>query len=327
MTNPDTMNDRVYLSNDGQEGSDMTDKKRLFISFSGGETSAYMTQLIMNSDYRSRYDEVVIVFANTGQENEQTLDFVERCDKYFGWQVHWVEAVVYPGRKSPGGRKVSFETASREGEPFEQAIKKYGIPNSKFKDCTRNLKLNPMISYLRGAGWKPGSYDTAIGIRVDEIDRVSSSQKDRRIVYPLIQWRPTTKPQINEFWRKMPFRLQLAGYQGNCKWCWKKSMRKHFQLIDENPAQFDFPRRMEREYGLIGPEFHKKSMDRPLRDGYSRTFFRGNLSVDDLFRLRDEKGSAFVPPSDDAQVFDATLDLGGGCEESCEVFADEDDKR
>lgn len=304
--------------------------RRLFISFSGGETSAFMAWAILNSAWRGQYDEIRVAFANTGQENEQTLAFVDQCDKAFGLGVVWVEAVVHHGeRRSPTARIVDFASASRDGQPFEESIRKYGIPNSKFKECTRNLKLNPLTNYLASIGWAPGSYDTAIGIRSDEIDRMSAHAEARRIVYPLINWLPTTKPQINTWWSRQPFRLQLKGYQGNCRWCWKKSFRKHLTLIAEDPSMYDFPRRMEAEYGLVGPEFRKPDEQRhkPLPADYRRVFFRGNLSTEDLFRMHDEQRETFKPANDDAQVFadfDPHLDTGGGCEESCEVFADED---
>lgn len=303
--------------------------RRLFISFSGGETSAFMMLWILLS-WRDRYDEFVVVFANTGQENEATLDFVRRVGEHWNIPIVWVEAVVHPGqRKAPTHRVVSFETASRDGRPFEDHIAKYGIPNFKFKDCTRGLKLRPIESYLRSIGWANGSYDTAIGIRVDEVDRISANPAARRLVYPLIVAAPMTKPMINTFWAAQDFRLGLKGYEGNCRWCWKKSFRKHLTIIGETPDVYDFPRRMEAQYGLVGAEFLKDPSTRrsPLPAEYRRVFFRGNVSVDVLFDMHANRKGAFVPAPDDADVyvdFDADLDVGGGCEESCEVHADED---
>ena len=49
--------------------------KKLSISFSGGKTSAYMTKWLMDNK-KQDYDEIVVTFANTGQENEETLEFV-----------------------------------------------------------------------------------------------------------------------------------------------------------------------------------------------------------------------------------------------------------
>lgn len=302
------------------------DRKRLLISFSGGETSAFMTHWILKN-WRDRYDDILIVFANTGQENEATLEFVRQCDDHFGFGTVWIEAVQYHGqRKSAGFKVVNYVSAARNGKPFEDSIRKYGIPNHKFKDCTRNLKQKPIEAYAASVGWVLGSYDLAIGIRADEIDRMSMAATKRRIVYPLIKPHPTTKPQINTWWAAQPFRLRLKGYQGNCKWCWKKSLRKHLTIISETPEHYDFPRRMEAMWGRVGPEFLKDpaTLERPIEPDYQRTFFRGNLRVDDLFAEYERKKDTFVPAHDEAAVFDPDYDVGAGCEESCEVFSDED---
>lgn len=193
--------------------------KNLFISFSGGETSALMTRLLLTR-WRDRYDKAVVVFANTGEENEATLEFVRDCDLAFGFDTTWVEAVVHPeSGEGTTHRIVTFETASRKGEPFEAVIQKYGIPNAKFSHCTRELKQRPMYSYMNELGWKKNEYQVAIGIRADEATRRSA---DVNLVYPLLDWEPLSKPDVNSFWQQQPFRLQLAGYQGNCKTCWKK---------------------------------------------------------------------------------------------------------
>jgi len=296
--------------------------RRLLISFSGGETSAYMTKLILD-EYCDRYDEVAVVFANTGQENEQTLEFVKRCDEAFGFNTVWIEAVVHHGsRRSPTHKIVTYETADRTGQPFEEMIKKYGIPNKRYAHCTRSLKYYPITSYVRSLGWKANTYDTAIGIRIDEIDRMTTDSRKVGIVYPLISWQPTTKPQINSWWAKQPFRLPLKGYQGNCKWCWKKSLRKHLTIMSEMPEAYEFPARMEAQYSYVGPEFDKAVRHKPLPENYRRVFFRENRSTEDIKRIYEEKKGQFIPANDDAQVFDETLDVGGGCSESCEVYTD-----
>lgn len=301
--------------------------RRLLISFSGGETSAYMTWRILNDPaLRSRWDEILVVFANTGQENEATLEFIRDCDAHFGFGTVWIEAQQVHGvRMRARARVVTFETASREGEPFADAIRKYGIPNASFKDCTRNLKQSPIESYAEDIGWgSPGHYDLAIGIRSDESDRVSVKAKQRRIVYPLLHDVPMTKPKINFWWSQQPFRLRLRHWEGNCKWCWKKTDRKLMAIMRDTPEAFDFPRRMETAYGKHGPEFIKTTRSKPLPEDYRRVFFRKNRSVADLERLFQSLPPDFPDPDDAAQVFDADWDVGGGCGESCEVWADEE---
>lgn len=282
--------------------------EKLFISFSGGRTSGYMTNKIMES-YAEKYKEVVVAFANTGQEHEKTLEFIDNCDKVFGFNTIWVEAAVNPVHGKGNTHKVvTFETASRNGEPFEAVIQKHGIPNQAFPQCTRELKLAPLRSLMREIGWKANTYDTAIGIRTDETRRVRKDAENVSIVYPLIDWFPTDKHDVLDWWSEQEFDLCIAEHHGNCTWCWKKSIKKHMLLMQEMPDIFDFPEKMEEKYNLIGPEFKKYSNSHP------RTFFRGQKSVKDLKALFLEIGSSTIPIKN-------LSDENSGCSESCELYA------
>lgn len=293
------------------------------VSFSGGETSGLMSKLVMER-MASEYDVVRFVFANTGQENEETLQFVDKVDRAYGLNVVWIEADPSRGRDGVGFKVVDFETASRNGEPFEAAIKLYGIPNTSFPQCSRELKTRPIKKWTTASGWAPGTYDNAVGIRIDEVDRMSPTAKRDRVIYPLIKQFPHTKPAVNEFWAAQPFRLELKGYQGNCKWCWKKSLRKHLTIMSETPEAYDFPERMEALYPDAGAGMG------------GRVFFRGKLSTKDLRHLAQT--TKFEPASDDAREYqvdlldwlavngplDPDMDMDAcGAGESCEVdFSD-----
>lgn len=224
-------------------------KKKLLVSVSGGETSLFMAVWIwlhLKDEY-----EIIFVFANTGQENEETLIFLKQCEEHFGIKIIWIEADVIEGKGNGTRFKiVNFETASRNGEPFEAVIKKYGIPNTKFLHCTRELKMNPIKAYAKSI-WGKEKYYLAIGIRIDEFDRMNPNKDKLRIIYPLIskEMQPMTKPMINFWWKQQPFRLNLKGYQGNCITCYKKSDKKLFQIAKENPKAFEFFDRMEKQYG------------------------------------------------------------------------------
>ena len=294
------------------------EKKKLVISFSGGETSGFMSYWILKHK-KDEFD-IVCIFANTGQENEETLEFVEKCDKAFNMNLIWVESITNPVHgKGIKHKIVNFETASRKGEPFEQAISKMGIPCQPNPWCTRDLKLAPIKSYLKSIGWK--DYYTAIGIRVDEIDRVNSKRIENKIYYPLVSEKPMTKPMINFWWDKQDFRLKLKGYEGNCKWCWKKSTNKLLTICIENPEYFEFPKRMEEKFENFIPKSrnHNEKLIPPFR------FFRQNKSVNDLFELSK---LPFKKAQNDATIYDwqysifddNSLDLSNGCEESCEIY-------
>lgn len=283
-------------------------KKFANISFSGGETSAYMTKWLLENK-KGDYD-FVVTFANTGQEAEETLDFVDRCDREFGFNLHWVEAVPQEGRKGTTYKEVNFRDADRNGEPFEAVIRKYGIPNKSFPHCSRELKTRPIHAFAKH-WFGTTDYITFIGIRSDEIDRMSD---DPKFAYPLVDL-GITKPKINSFWDAQPFRLNLKGYEGNCKTCWKKSKRKLLTIAQERPSWFDFFSEMELKYECFVPKtLNPDKYKTPAR------FFRNYESCSDL--LREAKETYFKKAEDDKFIFaHPELDLEGACgSESCESF-------
>lgn len=285
------------------------ERPKLAISFSGGRTSAYMTQRLLR-EYSATH-EMVVTFANTGLEHEKTLEFVNNCDKHMGFNTVWLEAVVDPQEgKGTRHKIVTFETSARNGEPFEEVIEKYGIPFSHFPTCTRELKENTMKSYLRSIGWKKGDYVSAIGIRVDEVDRISERAKDFDFFYPLVKWK-ISKGDVKTFWAKQAFDLDLPEHLGNCVTCWKKSDRKLFTIVKETPEAFDFMDRMEREYP------HNGAGEGPRR------FFRKYRSTQDILASAQKPFRPFVPGAFQLEMFDPELDTQSACGETCEIGADQ----
>lgn len=266
----------------------------LVVSFSGGKSSAFMARKLQET-YEGK---LLFIFANTGQEREETLEFIHECEQRWGIPLVWVEAVVGERGTRTTHRVVSFETASRNGEPFEQVISKYGISNKSYPHCTRELKLAPMTSYLQHAGLD--SYKFAVGIRADEPKRIRKDAEQAGIVYPLAHWFPTDKQDVNDWWEDQDFNLNLQEHEGNCAWCWKKTLTKHIRLIREVPHIYDFPRRMERDHGYTNARHGR------------RVFFRENRSVEDLFAIARAHGGATLPPL-------RGHDEDGGCSESCDI--------
>jgi 3'-phosphoadenosine 5'-phosphosulfate sulfotransferase (PAPS reductase)/FAD synthetase len=205
----------------------------LFISFSGGRTSAYMSKLILDS-VRYKDIEKVFVFANTGKEREETLEFVHKCDQEFGLNLVWVEAVVNPENGIGTTFKiVDYDTADRKGKPFSDMIEKYGLSNKDFPHCTRELKSAPIKKFAQSL---TREYKMAIGIRIDERKRINRIKADKeKWIYPLVDVFPTNKRTVLDFWANQDFDLNLNDYEGNCDLCWKKSLAKRIRILSENP--------------------------------------------------------------------------------------------
>ena len=319
-------------------------KQKYQISFSGGRTSAYMTKMLI--DHLSDQYDFIVTFANTGLEHEKTLEFVNNCDNYFGFNTVWLEAVINPEKGQGTTHKiVTFETASRNGEPFHAMIQKYGIPNPSYLHCTRELKLQVMHSYLRSIGLNHKDIPTAIGIREDETRRVNKKANDVKIKYPLIDLFPSDKQDVLNWWSLQKFDLGLEEWDGNCKGCFKKSFKKIFKQLDSDPSILDFHIEMEEKYPQLGnknpyykniydmddvdiadkdarhdfdpinnPKPKPKFIERILVQQPDRVFFRGQTSAKRLHEMYLEHKEN--PDYEDLQlsIFD------GGCSESCEVY-------
>jgi len=303
---------------------------------------------------KSQEFDIKVVFANTGNENEETLIFVDKCSKLFNVDVTWIESIptycILFNKKrvvtsnyslfqkirkfeikrnrtpkifnsSSRFEIVDFETASRKGEPFEKVIQKYGIPTKNFLHCTRELKLNPITKYMRSIGWSKGDYYTAVGIRVDEIDRVKKNYKEEKIYYPLVGDQEMTKPKVNYWWSLQPFRLNLKGYQGNCKDCFKKTQNKLLTIAIEDEGMFDFTKRMTDKYGRYEAYQRRSGKSYKQIKNHRVNFFRDNMTPIELIYLSTIK--IFKRSVNDSDVYDfegVDMDVSNGCSESCEIY-------
>jgi hypothetical protein len=155
------------------------------------------------------------------------------------------------------------------------------------------LKASPIKKWAASIGLLHRQYMMAVGIRADESRRASGSDKDRYCIYhPLIEL-GIDKSDVNYFWEQQSFTLNLQEHQGNCKWCYKKSAKKHAMLYSESPEIYQFPIELER-----------------MCDD-SRKIFRGN---------RDTAEHIEYIRSIDILNTPTHHDLSGGCSESCEAF-------
>ncbi|MDB5582812.1 MAG: 3-phosphoadenosine 5-phosphosulfate sulfotransferase reductase/FAD synthetase [Bradyrhizobium sp.] len=207
------------------------------ISFSGGRTSAYMLFKIIEAHGGTLPDDVVVAFANTGKEREETLRFVHECETRWNVRIYWIE-----WRDTAGiFERVGFNSASRLGEPFKVLIaKKQRLPNWQERWCTSFLKLKPLFALAASLGWVAGHYAEVIGLRDDEGHRIlkgfENAEKDgRKVAYPLARAR-VRKADVMEFWRAMPFDLGLEPWEGNCDLCFMKGRGIRKRLIRDNPS-------------------------------------------------------------------------------------------
>lgn len=233
------------------------------ISFSGGRTSGYMLWRVLQSN-NGLPDEAIVCFANTGKEDEATLQFVDDCSKNWSVPIVWLEYRL----DDPKYAVVDFHTASRNGEPFEALItKKNYLPNPVTRFCTAELKIRTLHRYLKNLGWKHDENFDWIGIRADEPRRAAKVDKSR---VPLFVDGVTSK-DVGKFWSEQSFDLKLPNingktYHGNCDLCFLKGYPQTLSLIQEKPDRAIWWAKMESkiqsggEFKGDGARFRK---DRP----------------------------------------------------------------
>lgn len=258
------------------------------VAFSGGRTSGYMLHEILRAHGWALPADVHVVFCNTGKEHDATLDFVQACSTHWCVPIRWVE---YRDAEVPAERwrEVTFDTASRNGEPFEALIRrKQFLPNPVTRFCTTEMKIHAQHRFARQALGFDGGYTKAVGLRADEPGRVARGRaredngKDGwALAFPLYDAGAMVR-DVSAFWRSQLFDLALPNINGttplgNCDLCFLKGAGKLASIIAAEPHRAAWWARMEtivEGRGATGT-FRK---DRPP---YAQMLAQRNMSFDE----------------------------------------------
>jgi 3'-phosphoadenosine 5'-phosphosulfate sulfotransferase (PAPS reductase)/FAD synthetase len=188
----------------------------------------------------------VVSFQNTGREMPETLDFVREIGERFGVNIVWLEY----RSSDPRFVIVDHGSASRDGEPFEQLIRKRKfLPNQAARFCTAELKVRAAKRYLMSIGWT--RWTVATGIRADEPRRLGGKKiKDRWVNWSPMAAAGIGKADVAEFWRRQAFDLRLPNQNGktplgNCDGCFLKAEAIQAHLAVNYPERHAWWERME----------------------------------------------------------------------------------
>lgn len=253
--------------------------KYLLVNVSGGRSSARMARHIQTSKKYAGYEKLY-AFCNTGQEREETIEFLRAMVYYWKLPLVLLEG-VYSDIDGVGVKHkiVDFDNLSMNSEPFTGAImqlnknKWTGVPNQATPYCSDYLKTRVSHSFAREI-FGTTKYIKAIGYRVEDMPKritLAELKEDKKRIAPLLTdfKKPLGQIELNNWFNKQPFKLQLHGKYGNCKLCWKKSdlnLIESLQFgVDENTI--NWYRHNEQEYGDM--------------------FFRNNLSIEDLIKIAE----------------------------------------
>ncbi len=250
------------------------------ISFSGGRTSGYLLWRIWKAYNEDLPKDIIVGFSNTGREDEKTLEFVRDVETNWGIRVHWIEYERKTNRPAVkmvkgqmangqhGFRKINFESASRNGEPFAQLIDSLAafrmegkgqppvLPNPVQRVCSAELKIRSMGRYMESLG--VDYFYTTLGIRYDEPSRaaplLTCGTKYGSTLLPLYDGR-VSLDKVMDFWSSQSFDLglkhhpTLGTYEGNCDFCFLKKSVKIKRLAVEKPKELQWWVEQEKRTG------------------------------------------------------------------------------
>ncbi len=267
-------------------------KAPAIINFSGGRSSAYMLISILAAHNGGLPEGVHVCFSNTGKEREETLAFVQEVSNYYDVPIHWLER---DGTQPPHQRfrEVDFESAARDGEPFEEVIRdKQYLPNPVTRFCTVELKIRTMRDFAFSLGWT--EWSNVIGFRADEQHRLHKAMRTsgdgdgkqlsllapktprrlkeavskpheawNHLITPMID-AGVTRQTVKDFWASAPFDLRLRSDESNCDLCFLKGAGKISRTIRQHPELASWWVRMESmPLANVKPEDQRFRFDRP----------------------------------------------------------------
>jgi len=253
----------------------MTENKNVLVAISGGRSSALMSYHIHNSPKFKDWNKI-FVFANTGMERPETIQFLKNIEKYWGIEIIKIEG-VYSNEMNVGVnfKIVDWENLDMNAKPFEGAVMHMnkgsfdGLPNSAAPYCSERMKTIPSKK-LGDSIFGLNNYKTAIGFRFEDMPkRISFAEikVDQKRIFPLLTdfETPVTQQFLNDWWSKQPFKLEIHNKFGNCELCWKKSEKNLIEVIRHGTRFVDWVDTMEQKY--------------------QNTMFRNQLSIHDLVKM------------------------------------------
>jgi len=273
--------------------------KKQVCSFSGGRTSAYLCKLLLEKFGK---DNVEFVFMDTGAEHPETYSFIKKCNKHFNLDLKCLRA-KFDDKLGVGTTYtlVDINDIKCDFIPFIQMMRKYGVPYIGGMFCTDRLKTTPFKKYCQDV-FGVANYETWLGIRVDEERRLKSKEG---IKY-LADISDFDKQDVLDFWKEMPFDLEIPEWLGNCVFCPKKSNLKLAA------AQRDEPEIYHEWLDCL----YDDNVRYDSKTGHYSKMYRGRQSLESLIMSFDGLTGESIKKR---LRFTKTLDTNS-CSESCEVF-------
>ncbi len=295
------------------------------VNFSGGRTSAYLVYLIESMRKSGEWTEPVeYIFMDTGAEHPKTYEFIKKCVEHFGIELTCLHGYFErPVGKGNSYNVIPLEDCSfnMKGGPMARMMLKYGLPTVMGAWCTSRMKEDTHDKYCNDKYGK-GNYITWLGIRADEKNRLKiGKRKDLRYMAEITDFE---KEDVLDFWRGMPFDLEIQEHLGNCVFCIKKSINKiALAAKDEPTLAIEWQKAIDNASDRLNQPTEKERgglfNEKYIQHVKKGVMYRNHNSMDSIiakFALHSRE-----------EIYDSIRSIkrkeSGGCTESCEAFASE----
>ncbi len=292
------------------------------VSFSGGLSSAFLVHL-MEQKRKLHGWNVHYVFMDTGAEHVETYNFIRKLVKYWGINLVCIRALVNPILGvGVTYREIGIDELKPDLQPWRDMVAKYGLPTINTPRCTSRMKTDPHDKYCDERFGK-GNYHTWIGIRADEparlkhycqtIDMFDDKAPKQKIRY-LAELSGMGKTDIQQWWSKQKFGLDIPPHLGNCVFCVKKQQMKLVAAAQQEPAYAnDFYQMLTGDVRVL-----------PNQPFVGDVIYRGHLSMEKVIKLARQLPPELLADEMSTQAMFEDEEPSF-CSESCEVFPAADD--
>ncbi|MFA7546321.1 MAG: phosphoadenosine phosphosulfate reductase family protein [Candidatus Cloacimonadaceae bacterium] len=198
---------------DQQREAGMENKTRHILALSGGKDSSALAIYMRSKDIDMEY-----VFCDTGEELEETYDYILKLQSFLGKKIAWLQTE----------------------KDFKYYLDLYNgvLPDASTRWCTRMLKLKPYENHL-------GSDEVIsyVGIRADEAHRKGyiSTKPNIKSVFPFIEdniGKEEVFRILKESGLGVPSYYHWRSRSG-CYFCFFQQKREWIGLYENHPDLFE----------------------------------------------------------------------------------------
>lgn len=232
------------------------------------------------------------VFANTGMERPETIEFLRNIQDVWGIPLTLIEGTYSNVMGVAIGYKiVDWNSLDMNAKPFEGAVLHKtkgdfkGLPNQDAPYCSEVMKTIPCNKFAK-AIFDNQKFIKAVGFRREDMPKRISwpeIKEDKARIFPLLTdfQEPIGIQELNSWWNKQPFQLGINSKFGNCELCWKKSDKNLVDTIKRGSKFIDWWTKMEKQCG--------------------NTAFRGNRSIADFVAMANQPSTMSIDFSDSGE--------------------------